>query len=95
MSSTSGKRNIATKGTGHVASGPPATSLIPPPASPTTPPTFAPFPYVARSATGEETSDRLKAGGSPVLVQGSVMSVDPPANTPALPSGDKIGRAHV
>ncbi|MFO0590462.1 MAG: DUF6531 domain-containing protein [Polyangiaceae bacterium] len=100
MGTTSGKRNVATTGSGHVATSPPATSLVPPPASPTTPPTFAPFPYVARSATAEQTSDRLKVGGHPVLVKGSVMSVDPPANTPALPTGDivtaaKVKKAHV
>ena len=93
--STSGNRNIATKKTAHVAVSPPAQSLVPPPASPVNPPVFAPFPYTARSQTADKTSERLKVDGSPVLVKGSVMSVDPPANAPALPSGDIVTAAHV
>ena len=93
--STSGNRTIATKKTAHTAVSPPAQSLVPPPASPVNPPVFAPFPYTARSQTADKTSERLKVDGSPVLVKGSVMSVDPPANAPALPSGDIVTAAHV
>jgi hypothetical protein len=53
-------KEIATTGSGHIAPAPPATSMLPPtPAGPVP----APFPYVAKSSSAAQTSDKLTIGG--------------------------------
>lgn len=86
MGTTVGNKDIATKGSGHTTVTPPAVSLNPPPPAPTP----GPYPYSARSATAKDTKKTLKAGGSPVVVKGSVLNVDPPANQPSQPTGGDI-----
>ena len=77
-------KEIATTGSGHIAPAPPATSMLPPtPAGPVP----APFPYVAKSSSATQTSDKLTVGGKPVLVEGSVMDIQKPGNQPAAPPG--------
>jgi RHS repeat-associated protein len=50
-------------------------------------PVPAVFPYVAKSSSATQTSDKLTIGGHPVLVKGSVMDVEQPGNQPAAPPG--------
>jgi RHS repeat-associated protein len=89
MGTTVGGKDIATTGSNHQAVSPPAVSLNPP-APPGPGPVPVPYPYLARSATAKETSNKLKAGGKPVLVKGSVMNVEAPANQPSQPTGGDI-----
>lgn len=88
MGTTIGGKDIATTGSNHQAVSPPAVSMIPP--TPPAGPVPAPFPYLARSATASGTASALKAGGKPVLVKGSVMNLDPPANQPSQPTGGDV-----
>ncbi|MBI4955277.1 MAG: DUF4150 domain-containing protein [Myxococcales bacterium] len=88
MPTTKGGKAVATTGTSHQAVCPPATSLNPP--TPPAGPVPVPYPYTARSATASKTSSKLKVGGSPVLVEGSVLDVDPPANQPSQPTGGDV-----
>jgi RHS repeat-associated protein len=88
MGTTVGGKDIATTGSNHQAVSPPAVSLNPP--TPPAGPVPAPYPYVARSATASGTSSAVKAGGKPVLVKGSVMNLDPPANQPSQPTGGDV-----
>ena len=88
MATTVGGRDIATTGSNHVAVSPPAVSLNPP--TPPAGPVPVPFPYMARSATAKGTAAALKAGGKPVLVKGSVMSLEAPANQPSQPTGGDV-----
>ena len=89
------KKNIATVGSGHVAPGPPASSMIPPVPPPTGAP--APFLYIAESKTATETSTRLKVKGDRCLVKGSIMTIEMPGNQPAgaLPIKDIVTHAHM
>ncbi|MBK8255237.1 MAG: RHS domain-containing protein [Polyangiaceae bacterium] len=93
MASTVKGKNVATTGSGHVAPGPPATSMIPPP--PPTGPVASPFLYVAKSATGKNVCQQIKCGGDPVLKKGSTMDIELPANLPAnaLPIKDIVTHA--
>jgi RHS repeat-associated protein len=86
MSSNVGKKNIAHKGSGHGAVAPGAISLVAPPP----PPVPTPFPYTARAANASDTKAKLKVGGNEVLVEGSTMSLDPPANQPAQTGGGDV-----
>src|SRR5262245_11500972 len=86
MSTNVGKKNIAHKGSGHGCVAPPAASLVSPPA----PPAPTPFPYTARSANASGTVKKLEVGGDEVLVEGSTMSLDPPANQPAQSGGGDV-----
>jgi RHS repeat-associated protein len=88
MGTTVGGKDIATTGSNHQAVSPPAVSMNPP--TPPAGPVPVPYPYTARSATASGTSSALKAGGKPVLVKGSVMDVDPPANQPSQPTGGDV-----
>lgn len=88
MGTTLGNKDIATTGSGHQTITPPATSLNPP--TPPAGPVPVPYPYTARSATASKTEAALKAGGDPVLVKGSVLDVDPPANQPSQPTGGDV-----
>ncbi len=88
MGTTVGGKDIATTGSNHQAVSPPAVSLNPPP--PPAGPVPVPYPYLARSATASGTASALKAGGKPVLVKGSVMDLDPPANQPSQPTGGDV-----
>jgi RHS repeat-associated protein len=86
MSSNVTKRNIAHKGSGHGCVAPAAMSLVTPPA----PPVPTPFPYTARAANASDTKKHLKVAGKEVLVDGSTMSLDPPANQPAQSGGGDV-----
>ena len=88
MGTTIGGKDIATTGSGHVAVCTPAVSLNPPP--PPAGPVPAPYVYTARSATAKKTQCKLKVGGHPVLVEGSEMDLDPPANQPSQPTGGDV-----
>jgi RHS repeat-associated protein len=88
MSTTVGKKDIATTGSSHGCVTPPEMSLNPP--TPPAGPVPVPYPYTARSATAKGTVRALEAGGSPVLVKGSHMNVDMPANQPAKPTGGDV-----
>lgn len=88
MGTTVGGKDIATTGSNHVAVTPPAVSLNPP--TPPAGPVPVPYPYLARSSSASGTASALKAGGKPVLVKGSVMSLDPPANQPSQPTGGDV-----
>jgi len=88
MGTTVGNKDIATKGSGHAAVTPPAVSLNPP--TPPAGPVPVPYPYTARTATAKKTKKTLKAGGKPVVVKGSVMKIDPPANQPSQPTGGDV-----
>ncbi|AKT40741.1 DUF6531 domain-containing protein [Chondromyces crocatus] len=88
MGTTVGNKDIATKGSGHTAVSTPAASLNPP--TPPAGPVPIPYVYTARTATAKKTKKQLKAGGKQVVVKGSVMKVDPPANQPSLPTGGDI-----
>ncbi|MEP7126295.1 MAG: PAAR-like domain-containing protein, partial [Byssovorax sp.] len=85
-SSSIGKKNIAHKGSGHGVVAPPAMSLMSPPA----PPAPAPFPYAARASNASKTKSKLKVDGNAVMVKGSTMSLDPPANQPAQATGGDV-----
>ncbi|HHH29536.1 MAG TPA: DUF4150 domain-containing protein, partial [Polyangiaceae bacterium] len=86
MSTESDKREIATTKSSHVATSQPQVSLVQPPPTPTGPaPT--PFPIFARSENASGTSSKLTVGGAPVLVEGSSMDVDSPANQPSQSGG--------
>ncbi|EYF05995.1 DUF6531 domain-containing protein [Chondromyces apiculatus] len=92
MGTTVGNKDIATKGSGHTAVSTPAVSLNPP--TPPTGPVPVPYIYTARTATAKKTRKQLKAGGKKVVVKGSVLKVDPPANQPSQPTGgDVVTRA--
>ncbi|MFO0547056.1 MAG: DUF6531 domain-containing protein [Polyangiaceae bacterium] len=86
MSSNVGKKNVAHKGSGHGVVGPPAMSLVTPPA----PPAPTPFVYSARSANASKTKKKYLIAGSELLVKGSTMSLDPPANQPAQSGGGDV-----
>jgi hypothetical protein len=88
MGTTIGNKDIATTGSGHTVVTPPAVSLNPP--TPPAGPVPVPYPYMARSATATKVKKSLKAGGKPVLVKGSVLNVDPPANQPSQPTGGDV-----
>ena len=88
MPTTKGGKQVATTGSPHTAICPPAVSLNPP--TPPAGPVPVPYPYTARSATAKKTANALKVGGKPVLVKGSVLKVDPPANQPSQPTGGDI-----
>lgn len=89
MASTTGKKNIATKKSGHKSVTPPATSLNPPPNAPTP----GPYPYNGGTDSAKKTKSSSKFGKSPSVVKGSEFDVMPPANAPALPSGDILTAA--
>jgi RHS repeat-associated protein len=86
MSTNVGKKNIAHEGSGHGVVGPPAVSLVTPPA----PPVPTPFVYVAKASSAKKTKSKLKIGGKAVLVKGSTMSLEPPANQPAQTAGGDV-----
>src|SRR6185503_19026649 len=86
MSTNVGKKNIAHKGSGHGVVAPAAMSLVTPPA----PPAPTPFPYTARVANAGNTTSKLTVGGHDVLVEGSTLPLDPPANQPAQSGGGDI-----
>src|SRR5262245_19478611 len=86
MSSNVGKKNIAHKGSGHGAAAPGAMSLLAPPA----PPAPTPFVYTAQASNASGTSSKLIVDGKEVLVEGSTMSLDPPANQPAQSTGGDV-----
>ncbi|WP_437621378.1 DUF6531 domain-containing protein [Sorangium sp. So ce1151] len=86
MSTNVGKKNIAHKGSGHGVVGPPAMSLVTPPA----PPAPTPFVYSARASNAKKTKKKYIVAGSEVLVKGSTMSLDPPANQPAQSGGGDV-----
>jgi len=65
---------------------PSAASLVAPPA----PPAPTPFPYTAQSANAKKTTSKLKVDGKKVLVEGSTMKLDPPANQPAQTGGGDV-----
>jgi hypothetical protein len=86
MATTIGGMDAASKGTNHVAVGPPAVSNIPP-MTPATPPGVpAPFPYVAMSSSAAQTAPKTIIAGGDALVQGSAMTVIPPGNMPSQPA---------
>jgi RHS repeat-associated protein len=86
MSTNVGKKNIAHKGSGHGVVGPPAMSLVTPPA----PPAPTPFVYSARGSNASKTRKKYRVSGKEVLVEGSTMSLDPPANQPAQSGGGDV-----
>ncbi|WP_437553198.1 DUF6531 domain-containing protein [Sorangium sp. So ce367] len=86
--SSVGKKEIATKKSGHGAVAPGAISPVSPPA----PPVPTPFLYTARSAnkTGTEHNSSYWIWDTQALVEGSQMSVDPPANAPSKTAGGDL-----
>ncbi|MFO0554599.1 MAG: DUF6531 domain-containing protein [Polyangiaceae bacterium] len=86
MSTNVGKKNIAHKGSGHGVVGPPAMSLVSPPA----PPAPTPFVYSAQASNAKKTKKKFIIGGKEVMVKGSTMSLDPPANQPSQPTGGDV-----
>ena len=86
MGTNVGKKNIAHKGSGHGVVSPPAMSLVAPPP----PPVPTPFPYIARAKNAGATSSKLKVSKKPVMVKGSTMKLDPPANQPAQAGGGDV-----
>ena len=86
MPSNIGKKNIAHKGSGHGVVGPGAMSLLTPPA----PPAPTPFIYTAQASNASDTAAKLEVGSKQVLVEGSIMSLDPPANQPAQAGGGDV-----
>src|SRR5271165_4229038 len=83
MASNLGKKTIAHTGSRHGALFPAAASLVSPPV----PPAPATFPYAARAATGKGTSNYMLVDGNEVLVEGSTMDLEAPANQPAQTGG--------
>jgi hypothetical protein len=88
MPTTKGGKQIATTGTPHMAVCPPCVSLNPP--TPPAGPVPVPYPYMAKSSSAGKTSDKLKVGGKPVLVTGSSVNLEPPANQPSQPTGGDV-----
>ena len=86
MGTNYGKKNVATKGSNHGAVAPGAVSLVTPPA----PPVPTPFVYVARSVNASGTTSKLLVDRKEVLVKGSTMSLDKPANQPAQAGGGDV-----
>src|SRR5690348_13718362 len=86
MSTNVGKKNIAHKGSGHGAVAPGAISLVSPPA----PPAPTPFVYTARSANASGTDAKITVRGNEVLVKGSTIDLDLPANKPAQTGGGDL-----
>ena len=89
MATESDKRSIATTKSSHFATCQPEVSLVNPPPPPTGPaPT--PFPIFARSKNASDTCSKLTVGGAAVLVEGSSMDVDSPANQPSQAGGGDV-----
>lgn len=86
MSSNIGKKNVAHKGSGHGVVGPPAMSLVAPPP----PPVPTPFVYSAQASNASKTKKKYLVAGKEILVKGSTMSLDPPANQPAQAGGGDV-----
>ena len=86
MATESDNKKIATTKTSHFATCQPQVSPVQPPA----PPAPTPFPIFARSKNASQTATHLTVGGAPVLVEGSSMSVDSPANQPSQTAGGCI-----
>lgn len=86
MSTNVGKKSIAHKGSPHGCVAPGAISLVAPPA----PPAPTPFVYTAKATNASATDPHVKVGTNEVLVEGSTMSVDPPANQPAQSTGGDL-----
>src|SRR5438046_1130331 len=86
MSTNVGKKNIAHKGSGHGVVAPPAMSLVAPPP----PPVPTPFVYSAQASNASKTKKKYLVAGKEVLVKGSTMSLDPPANQPAQTGGGDV-----
>ena len=85
MATNYGKKNVAHKGSNHGAVGPGAISLVTPPA----PPAPTPFVYISKSSNASGTSAKLLIDKKEVLVKGSTMPLEPPANQPSQ-SGDIV-----
>ncbi|WP_437603082.1 DUF6531 domain-containing protein [Sorangium sp. So ce590] len=86
--SSVGKKEIATKKSGHGAVAPGAISPVSPPA----PPVPTPFVYTARTAnkSGTEHNSSYWIWDTQALVEGSQMDVDPPANAPSKTAGGDL-----
>lgn len=83
MATTVSMKDIATPKSGHGCVTPPEMSIAPP--TPPAGPIPAPFVYVARSATAENTDTALVAGGGECLIERSEMRIDMPGNKPTEP----------
>src|SRR6185437_5654648 len=88
MGTTIGNKDIATTGSGHKVMTPPAVSMVPP-VPPGPGPVPAPFPYMSDTSSASSTESKLEAAGDPVVVKGSILDVQPPANAPSTPPGIK------
>jgi RHS repeat-associated protein len=88
MATRSGKRKVATKGSGHKAVAAPQTSLYPP----TPPGAPAPTPVVttAKTSNAKRTKAATKIAGAEVVVKGSSIPTDSPGNAPSQPLGGDI-----
>lgn len=86
MPTTITGRQVITTKSNHSFAGPPAVSNIPPMTPPKPDGVPAPFPYMGRSATGKDTSSKLKIGGGDTFIDGSYIAVDPPGNQPSQPA---------
>lgn len=86
MPTTIGGRQVITTTSGHSFMGPPAVSNIPPMTPPKPDGVPAPFVYTGRSATGKDTSAKLKIGGGEAFIEKSSVDVDPPGNQPSQPA---------
>lgn len=91
MATEAGKRNVATTKSGHEVPAPPEVSLSPPP--PPGAPVPTPFPCMGSTRTASGTVSNLVIAGAEVVVEGSALDVNPPANSTALPTGDIITAA--
>lgn len=76
MATNTGKKAVATLGSGHGAVCPAAVSLVNPPV----PPAPTPFPYICKSSSAKGTSSKLTVSGDEVLIEGSTMVMEAPAN---------------
>jgi RHS repeat-associated protein len=84
MSSNTGKKDIAHTGSGHGFVMPAAMSLVSPPA----PPAPTPFAYTGQASNAKDTDPKIIVQGShKVLVEGSTIPLDPPANQPSQTGG--------
>lgn len=86
MTTNVGKKTFAHKGSAHGIVAPPCASLVTPPA----PPAPAPFPYIGRAKKASGTNPKINVGGNEVLVDGSTIPLERPANQPSLSGGGDI-----
>ena len=88
MKTSSAKRTIATKSTGHKVLGPPETSLFPP--TPPGVPVPTPVPITTDSTKAQATTGTTKISSAEVLTEGAFMPSDSPGNAPSQVNGGDV-----